>query len=257
MRISIIGAGNVARNLAIQLHRKGHQIIQICNRTHSKAKLIANKVNAKAIAQLSGLDSNVDLLIISIADDAIKKVVETIAKDDKKFNCIAHTSGSTSSQILKKLGRSYGVFYPLQTFKKIIKADWETIPLLYTGSNKKSKKLLQTLANDISNLVAEQNDEQRKALHLSAVIMNNFINHLFCLNNDWISKNKSVFKYLIPLIQKTIDNALSNNPCKLQTGPARRGDVKIIDRHLKELESFEALQNIYATFSESIQNKYK
>jgi len=256
VRISVIGAGNVANHLAPKFYKEGHTIHQVCNRSITKARKLAKKVKAIALSDLSKLDKKIDLILIMVSDDAIELIAKQLNNRFKNSKVlIAHTSGSISSKTLKSLPQ-YGVFYPLQTFVNIKEKEWSSIPILITANNAANKKQLRQLARSIGLTPIQKTDKQRKALHLSAVIMNNFINHLFCLNNEWLEKNKSDFSLLLPLINKTISNAADHNACELQTGPAKRDDQAVISDHFKSLKNFPALQELYLVFSESIQNKH-
>lgn len=256
MKISVVGAGNVANHLVSKLYVEGHTIHEVCNRGITKARNLAKKVKATALSDLNKLDKKIDLLLIMVSDDAIKSIGDQLHKRFKNSKVlVAHTSGSVSSKSLKALPQ-YGVFYPLQTFVNIKEKEWSQIPILITANNNTNKKKLKALAESLGLTAILKSDKQRKALHLSAVIVNNFINHLFCLNNDWLDKNKSDFSLLLPLINKTISNAAENNACDLQTGPAKRNDQDVIDGHIKSLKNFPELKEVYQVFSQSIKNKH-
>ena len=257
MKISIVGAGNVSKLVTPKLYKHGHEIHQICNRNIKKAQSIAKKVNAVAIDNLDRLETKIDLLIIMVSDNAISEVASKLKKRFSKSSClVVHSSGSISSKELATC-KNYGVFYPLQTFKNFKTSDWAEIPILYTANTSPNRKKIKALATSLEMKSVIKSDKQRKAIHLSAVILNNFINHLFCLNNDWLDQNNSDFDLLIPLIQKTISNASEKDACKVQTGPAKRNDHEVIDAHLKSLTKHPQLKHLYKIFSDSIQKKYQ
>lgn len=257
MKISIIGAGNVSKLVTPKLSEHGHTIHEICNRTIGKAKVIAKKVKAKAISDPRKLDTKIDLLLIMVSDNAISDVATLLSKRFSKSSClIVHSSGSISSKELSSC-KHYGVFYLLQTFKNFKPDDWDDIPILYTANNSENRKKLKALGKSLGMKSVIKSDKQRKSIHLSAVILNNFINHLFCLNDKWLRENKSDLSVLLPLIQKTISNATESSACKNQTGPARRNDHEVINAHIESLSKHPELNNIYQVFSESIQKKYK
>lgn len=257
MKISIVGAGNVSKLLVPKLFKHGHIIHQICNRSINKAQSIAKKVDAEAIDKLNKLDTKIDLLVIMVSDNAISEIANQLKKRFSRSSClIVHSSGSISSKELSAF-KNYGVFYPLQTFKNFKSADWDKIPILYTANTSPNKKLLKNLASSLGMTSVLKSDKQRKSIHLSAVILNNFINHLFCLNEAWLDQNNSDLSLLIPLIQKTIGNATEKNACAIQTGPAKRKDDEVIEAHLKDLTKHPQLQSLYKVFSESIQKRHK
>ena len=74
LRISIIGAGNVATHLGKGLFEKGFQIRQIFSRQLARAQQLAQKIQAQGINDWTQLDTDVDLVLIAVTDDAISEV---------------------------------------------------------------------------------------------------------------------------------------------------------------------------------------
>ena len=63
------------------------------------------------------------------------------------------------------------------------------------------------------------------------------------------------FEHLLPLLNETIEKLKNNSPEEAQTGPARRGDLIVIQKHLQELEGNS--KEICKLLSESILNIYQ
>ena len=102
----------------------------------------------------------------------------------------------------------------------------------------------------------EINSEQRKALHVSAVFVNNFVNHLYQMGNKICTENNVPFEILKPLIQETANKIMTLSPNEAQTGPAIRNDKQTIASHLDFLLD-ENQKNIYQILTQSIQNHGK
>jgi predicted short-subunit dehydrogenase-like oxidoreductase (DUF2520 family) len=149
-----------------------------------------------------------------------------------------------------------GVFYPLQTFTKNNAVDFKIIPICIESQNASDYQLLQNVAQAISDSVFAINSEQRKALHLAAVFVNNFTNHLYKIGNDICIENNVPFEILKPLIQETAEKITQLSPNEAQTGPAIRNDIETINAHLSFL-SDENQKNIYNILTQSIQNNGK
>jgi predicted short-subunit dehydrogenase-like oxidoreductase (DUF2520 family) len=62
---------------------------------------------------------------------------------------------------------------------------------------------------------------------------------------------------LVPLIFRTFENVIGNADIDLQTGPAKRGDLPAIERHLKLLETDPFLRELYEFLSLKIMTHYK
>jgi predicted short-subunit dehydrogenase-like oxidoreductase (DUF2520 family) len=61
-----------------------------------------------------------------------------------------------------------------------------------------------------------------------------------------------LFDILKPLIYRSIENLQQNSPAELQTGPAARGDMQTIEKHLMLLGDDIRLKKIYEIMTQSI-----
>lgn len=253
MRISFIGSGNVAWQLAHAMDSHGHDIHQIISRSEKNARALAQKFGAYFSDDIGMLYDRIDLLIIAVSDDEIANVAEQLAN----FNIpVAHTSGSVGIDALKPLGSDYGVFYPLQTFSKTKQVDFRNLPFLVEGNSPGMAERLFGLASQMSNVVSELDSERRRKLHLAAVMVNNFSNHLFNLSADYLKKEDIPFSYLVPLIGETVSALQTKSPHEAQTGPAKRNDQETITRHIEMLKDDPELQQLYRLMSASISKKH-
>ncbi|WP_316844412.1 Rossmann-like and DUF2520 domain-containing protein [Pedobacter psychrodurus] len=249
MKIVLLGSGNVATHLAKALKAKGEDIVQVYSPNLNNAKLLADLIAAEAVDDLDDLKQNADLYIISVKDDAI----ETVAQSLKEVTgLVVHTSGTTDINTLSSAVKKAGVFYPLQTFSKTKDISFENIPLCIEASDGDQLAILSALAAKISRQVYELDGEKRKVLHLAAVFACNFPNHLYALANKILNQNGLDFEIIRPLIAETADKVMDNLPENVQTGPAVRADESTLNKHLSMLTTMPELQNIYQTLSNSI-----
>ena len=249
IKVSIIGSGNVAQ----------HLIIAILNAEESDGKIElvqAYARNASALAHLLEFDKittdlsqlkPADLYIIAVTDNAIKIISDELTFKNK---LVAHTSGTTEIDVLNDNNRK-GVFYPLQTFSKTKSVDFSTIPICLESQNASDLQTLETVGKAISNATYILNSEQRKALHVAAVFVNNFVNHLYQLGNEICIENQVPFKILKPLIEETANKIMSLSTEEAQTGPAKREDQETINAHLAFLQEGNK-KNIYELLTQSI-----
>ena len=251
MKITIIGSGNVGTHLTKRLFEKGHTIVQVFSRNIENAKKLAQQVEAKPICDLNELSPQVEFIIIAVKDDAIEEVAKTI---QLKNILITHTSGATPSTVFKKYKKRFGSFYPLQTFSKNKPADFEQLPICIDANNETDLNVLESLAQSICPNVYRINDKERAILHVCAVMVNNFTNHLFAMADDILKKENLTLDILKPLILETVKKIEKHPPKQMQTGPAIRNDQKTIDKHLEFLDKYPNYQLIYKLLSDSIQN---
>ncbi|MCD8739429.1 DUF2520 domain-containing protein [Mucilaginibacter roseus] len=249
MRITIIGAGNVATHMAAAFKNAGHRIVQVYSPTMQNAALLAYHVGAEAIDNLAGINPETDLFLIAVKDDAIMDVAKQLAPYNK---LVVHTSGATSISALEIFTGNCGVFYPLQTFSKIRELNFLNVPLCVEGADDDITNHLQHLAQTISNKVYRVNSDQRKILHLAAVFACNFPNYLYHVAEQLLNKNHLDFNIIRPLIDETAQKVQQASPAKVQTGPAVRGDEKTMQAHLELLDNDADLQAVYRMLSQAI-----
>lgn len=249
MRITIIGSGNVGTHLAAAFKNAGHVIVQIYSPHIHNAELLAYHIKAQAIGNLNDINSDTDIFIISVKDDAVAGIAEALAKHNK---IMAHTSGSVDLTALSTFSDMSGVFYPLQTFSKNKSVDFLKVPLCVEGASESVTAELVKLAQTISNNVNKIDSAQRKVLHLAAVFAGNFPNYLYGVAQQLLEKNNLQFDLLRPLILETAMKVQKHMPDEAQTGPAVRNDEKTIGLHQQMLNDEPPLKALYGELSQLI-----
>jgi len=143
----------------------------------------------------------------------------------------------------------------LQTFTKGKEVDFKNIPICIESQFNDDYNVLKKLADSISDKVFTINSEQRRSLHVSAVFVNNFVNHLYSIGNTICDEHQIPFEILQPLIKETADKIMSLSPHEAQTGPAKRNDQTTIQSHLDFLSDGNH-KNIYKLLTQSIQEDH-
>jgi predicted short-subunit dehydrogenase-like oxidoreductase (DUF2520 family) len=254
--VSFIGAGNVAWHLAPALDNTDFAVREVYSRNPAHAAALVDKLyEAEAKHSLDFSDSPSSIFIIAVPDDAIQSVVQEIILPDEAI--LVHTSGS---QPLSALGYAaipgIGVFYPLQTFSKSKKVDFTDVPIFVESENPAAEKVLLAMAKAISKNVHQISSQERKAMHVAAVFASNFTNHMLLIAQQIMKENNLNFDWLKPLIAEMINKSISIGPEQAQTGPARRGDFEILDRHMEFLQHDEQRAEIYKVISQHIIDRY-
>ena len=249
IKIVIIGSGNVAQHLVQAFENNAAvEIIQIYSRKENSK--IAGIDTYRMVYDLAFL-KEADLYIIAVSDDAIADVSSQLPFENR---LVVHTSGSASLTSLDSKNRK-GVFYPLQTFTKGKAIDFKTIPFCLEAQLESDYALLEKVASAISYSIHKIDSHQRKALHVAAVFVNNFTNHLYQIGKDICDEHLLPFEILKPLIAETANKVQSLSPLDAQTGPAKRHDQNTIDAHLALLTDSNQ-KEIYKILTQSIQHSH-
>lgn len=252
MRAVIIGSGNVATVLGKKFIQSGHEIVEVCGRNHAAVQELAAGLNVPYTTDFSCINPNADLFVMAVADDAIASVAEQLPLDKK---LVVHTAGSVSMEVLKNCSRNYGILYPLQSLRKEIH-DLPDIPFLVDGNTPDDLAVISEFASTLSPIVRQAGDEQRLKIHLAAVVVSNFTNHLYTLADEYCRAEKLDFQILHPLIYAIAERIRHFEPASVQTGPAVRHDEKTIRKHLELLKDHPQLRAFYELFTSSIEKMY-
>lgn len=253
MTIVIIGSGNIATHLAHALYATNNTILQVYSRTLANAQALANVVFSQAINDFEHINTEADLYIIAVSDSSIAAVANEIPKSLQGI--VTHTSGSTNLDALIDFTNS-GVIYPPQSINKDIKTDLSLIPFGIEGNTVQTFEKLFALIQSISPKTFACSSKQRLTLHLSAVIANNFSNALFLMAKEIMERENLDFELLKPIILETALKVQDHTPSQTQTGPARRGDYNVIDKHLQFLTQSPEESKIYQVLTDFIIKRY-
>ncbi len=248
-RLTLVGAGNVAWHMGKALSQNGYVIQQVLDRTASSSKQLAEELKAESSGTPEDGIAGTDACLICVSDDAVASVIRHL----KPGNCLLmHTAGSVPLDVFRNNADNYGVLYPLQTFTKGRPLDYSQIPFLTEANNPGNLGLINQIASSVSHKVMEADSTQRLYIHLAAIFASNFSNHMYALAEKLAGDNNMPFDLLKPLIAETTAKAMDIAPFKAQTGPAVRGNVKVIEKHLELLKDQPRLQELYRMISDSI-----
>ena len=251
--ISIIGTGNVAWHLGNAFAKAGIEIKHVAGRDHDKAKQLSELLGCKSFGIIEEEIPESDLYILAVKDDVIRTVFEKIYK---KGRFIVHHAGAIKGDILAMQDNNYGVIWPMQTLTKNNDIDLQQTLIAVSGNSKETQLMLKELASQISSRIIEVSDEQRAIMHLSAVWINNYTNHMYDIAYHLLKENNLSLEYFYPLMEEHLKKIKEISPDQLQTGPAIRGDMATLAKHKSMLNNHKEWKELYDTLAKSILHKY-
>jgi predicted short-subunit dehydrogenase-like oxidoreductase (DUF2520 family) len=251
MKIVLIGSGNVAWNLGKLFVQHHHEVVQIISRNAHTATALAYELNTESSNYFSVINKDADIYIVCVNDDALPIIAQELIGLNK---LVVHTSGAISANVLQDCSSQYGVMYPLQSLVSNAK-QLPSIPFLIQANNTSTVTLIENFLKTLSNKVTQVTDAQKAQLHLAAVLVNNFTNHLYNIAEQWCIKNNLDFNLLLPLIEQTTTRLKTQSPSQLQTGPAIRGDKATIEKHLALIKDDAYLTELYTLLTKGIKER--
>jgi predicted short-subunit dehydrogenase-like oxidoreductase (DUF2520 family) len=252
--ISFVGAGRVGSVLCRQLYEAGYKIDLVVSTTERRGKALA-EATASEWSENLVIPNSTDIVIVSVPDHSLQSVLNDLKTEDHTI--VAHTAGSYGLEIFPSRITKKGVFYPLQTFSEGRSINLYEVPFLLESDNDLTADILSEIASSLSKNVIFADAETRRKLHLAAVFLCNFTNHMFTAGSEVISEAGLDFDLMKPLITETISKALENGPLHSQTGPAFRNDSNTIEKHLRMLASKPVFHSLYQSVTQSIIDYYK
>lgn len=248
--VSVIGSGNVGWHMAWALHEAGCKVSEVFSRDKEAAIRSADRIpGCIATNSLDFSQSASGFFILSVPDDKIVSVVSEARLPERAV--LVHTSGSAPMDLLSGFSH-FGVLYPLQTFSKRRVVDFSSIPLLIEANGEYAAEQITRIGTCLSANVFVLNSEERARIHLAAVFANNFINHLLAIMDQILDNDSQKFAMMKSLIRETVDKAFTMGPLAAQTGPAVRGDLGTVSRHLESLGDASQAERVYRVMTESI-----
>ena len=247
--VTLLGAGNVATHLYNAFNKTDNVALkQWYNRNLKSLNRFKHRI---AITDDLKALKEADIYILAVSDDAIAGLSEQLPFENR---LVVHTSGSVNVHDMDKKNRR-GVFYPLQTFSKTKEMDFQQVPICIETLHKPDYHLLKQLAIGIDSPTKKVNSDQRRSLHLAAVFVNNFTNQLFRIGHEITEGYGAEFDLLKPLILETAKKVQTMSPYAAQTGPAKRGDLETIKKHIKLLHKKQH-REIYTLLTSAIQDTH-
>lgn len=251
MKVTLIGAGNLATQLGKSLKKTGVTISQVYSRTEESARTLGELLEAEWLTDIKALRDEADVYIFSVKDSALSELITEVCKGrgDKLF---LHTAGSMPMSCFEGKALHYGVFYPMQTFSKAKDVCFENIPVFIEGDSAETEEVIRSLANKLSQRVIMLSSADRKYLHLAAVWTCNFTNYCYTVASDILSEHGIPFDVMLPLINETTEKIQNISPKEAQTGPAVRGDKNVMSQQLELMSDRTDLQELYKMLSKGI-----
>lgn len=191
------------------------------------------------------------LVLLCVPDSVVNDLIDKIPDTCIPIIC------SGAVHIPENKNKGIGVWYPLFSFKKGQKIDWEKVPVFCEANHKEVEDKLQSLNGILGKTAFWMDSVSRSKLHLGAVFANNFTNALLMATEEVLSdfSKEEVLDTLYPIINQTITRWKEGRAKQYQTGPAVRRDKKTIDSHLEMMNNYTDEKNLYILMTEYINKK--
>ena len=249
-----IGKGQLTASLLPAFLAAGHRCTGWWARNPSTATPIPSDQSLSCEALSEFKDRACEVVFLAVSDEAIAEVAAQLHAP--KGVAFVHFSGTLPRfDGAGSENRPVGVCYPLQSFALPLEGQSiKEIPFLIESPERGLEQQLIALVKSLGAEAHLCTEKDRKHLHLAAVLINNFSNHLLLRAEAYLKQRGISFDLLRSLVSQTIRQWMSTH--RSQSGPSRRGDSTTVRDHEALLKTEPTLLQMYRLFDQSIRETY-
>jgi len=256
MKIGLIGCGKVGITLCYLLKKNNH-IMGVYDINKRNEKRALRLLHIKKNLTLRELCRVSEVLFFATPDDQILRAYKKAKSFIIGEKYIFHFSGLLPAMIFPKRATIYrGSVHPFATFPMITIPPTRKNFFLFIEGDPKAQMVARKIFPKRYFILRKINKKDKETHHLIGVFSSNLLVGLMLaiyeLTRSIHWEEKDFYNVVYPLIEETLVNIKKYGVSKALSGPIRRGDVKVIKKHLKALKKNKTLLNIYKTLSLNI-----
>ncbi len=215
--VLIIGTGRAAQQLGDALWRSGAELAGVAGRNPARTQELATRWTCLPYALGSSLPP-AGMYLLAVSDDAIQSVAATLVTGSAPM---VHLSGTRSLDLLLPHGHR-GVLWPVQSLSTGAPMDLAEVPLVIDATDADTLRMLRRMAGRLSGTVVTLPFEQRRRLHLSAVLASNFPAFLLREAQRLLTAHGIDPQLVLPLWKATTKKAATKKAAKKTTKTSAR-----------------------------------
>jgi predicted short-subunit dehydrogenase-like oxidoreductase (DUF2520 family) len=171
----------------------------------------------------------VDLLVLATPDDAIADVARAVSREETTV--VAHLAGSRALDVLEPHARR-AALHPLMTLPD---ADSGAARLRGAWFAVAGDPLVDEVVSALDGRSFTVADDRRAVYHAAACVAANHLVALLGQVERLAAAADVPFEAFFDLVRAAVDNTERLGPAAALTGPAARGDLGTIRRHLEAM----------------------
>ena len=235
LRLGLLGAGPAGRGALPALLGTGlADLAWVADPAHAGEALAGQTILSAAPLPLDG-----ELIVLAVPEpalpDVIARLAEQLAREGARERLVVQLSASSPLELLEPLraaGACAGLLHPLQTFPPGAPPA-ETIPYWALGGDARLRQRLAPLMGRLADEWFWLEPGQQLPYHLCAVLASNFLPAMMSVCGGlWPGEPAQAWRALQPIVEQTLRNLAGRAPAAAVSGPAARGDLETLARHL-------------------------
>lgn len=244
MKISFLGAGNVAWHLSQAFENAGNSVQEVFSRDPKKAKeLVSYLYNARVQEHLDFSESSSEVFFVCVPESAYAQVLPELILP--KYGILVLVSGTAQlaeSMLLydplRESMNQIGIFFPVQHVLTGRKINLSNTPICVEVLVEETETTLLALAKDVSDVIYTVNSDERKKIHLATLLAGTFTQLLWNQAKELIISIDLEPQLIQGLVENYMKSFFSNHPIsfsdeasKLQDGRVMIDQKALMARH--------------------------
>jgi predicted short-subunit dehydrogenase-like oxidoreductase (DUF2520 family) len=244
-RLGFIGAGRLARCLALSFSRAGYPVAAVASRSATSAARLASQIeHCAAFENPQEVVDAADIVFLAVPDDSIGTSAHTL-RFGQPGKALVHCSGASPVELLapaRDQGAAIGGFHPLYLFGGEL-ADIERIAgcSVTIEADGALKDQLTALAVALRchplSIPAGGRMLYHAAAHYAASFALCSLAECVALWRTLGLAEDDALRALLPMLSGTIETARDKGLPAALAGPVSRGDTGVVEKQLALLES--------------------
>lgn len=260
MRIGFIGAGKVGCSLG-RYFSHASTLVGYASKSATSAQEAAALTGSLAFESAAQLCAECDVVFITTPDgriaDAWKKVAET-ARDVLPGKTVCHCSGAMPTQVFtgaNEMGVNTCSVHPLFAISSKTLSEEELSHAFFTlEGNEEGVRVIAGLLDTLGNPYQSIPASEKTRYHAAAALASNHVVGLYRLASDELVRcgfsPERAEAALAPLFLGNAEHIAHDGTVAALTGPAERGDMATIEKHLACLDG--NTREVYRLLNETL-----
>ncbi|MBQ2642575.1 MAG: DUF2520 domain-containing protein [Eubacterium sp.] len=242
MKFGFIGAGKVGFSLGKYFADHDLDVVGYYSEIAKDAAEAATFTGSKAYDSIEAILTDSDVLFITVPDDAIGNVWDTIKTCHFSNKIVCHTSGALSSKIFSDIAEfgSYGYsIHPLFAISDPLNSYKELSKTLFTIEGSPEKlDVMSDLFVRLGNKVAVIEPEDKVKYHAACAMASNLVVGLVSASEKLLEECgiEDPHMALSPILESNMKHIVEDGAVGALTGPIERGDVSTVEKHISVLD---------------------
>ena len=258
-RIAIVGAGNLARALAVSLRGAGYGIEQIVSRGRAaslqRARRLAGEVGSSAVAAHRA-QIRAEIVWFCVPDAAIASAAASLMEvADWKNKVALHSSGALTSDelaVLRDRGAAVASVHPMMTFVSGSRPSLVGVPFALEG-DLRALRAARAIVLKLRGRAFTIRKQQKEAYHAWGMFASPLLTALLAASERVAAaagvSSKASRERMLPILRQTLANYARLGAPGSFSGPIARGDVDTVEKHLAVLLGVPGARELYVVLA--------